>query len=125
MKMKYTEDELYCMDFDFFFEFETSLGKVVMHIATNGQTDKRYLLLEVEDQEKLFDYFFNLKKSGFTISHGMKEKYPIITGFTDWAQVGVYSFDTDDGKLDLVASPNNAIVVEDLPADIRKLLTKY
>jgi hypothetical protein len=113
------------MDFDFFFEFETSLGKVVMHIATNGQTDKRYLLLEVEDQEKLFDYFFNLKKSGFTISHGMKEKYPIITGFTDWAQVGVYSFDTDDGKLDLVASPNNAIVVEDLPADIRKLLTKY
>lgn len=122
--MKFTEIELATLDLNLFFE---SNGQV-MQVASNGLVHPKFQKIEVEEQDKLFAYFTKLKNtSEYTLTKEAK-KYPITKAFTFWAKKGINSFDMEDMENENaigVAVPKSPIKVEDLPSDIRKLLTKF
>ena len=119
----YTEIDLATGDYTFFFK----KGNHIVEIASNGHELDKFLTLEPENQDKLFEYFDKLKDSSdFTINPG-SPNYPIIDSFTDWAKKGIYSYDVDIDSDDeiLVAIPTEPITINVLPNEILELLTEF
>ena len=120
---KYTEIELSTMDFDFFFKKENQ----IIVIASNGQILDKFLALEYDKQNKLYEYFESLKDdSDFTINDESLD-YPDNSSFTDWAKKGVYSYDLDTDTTEevLAAIPTKPLELTDLPSEILELLTEF
>jgi len=114
--MKISAQELSIMDFDFFFKD----GDKIIHEASNGEIDK-YLELDSDDQDELFDYFDNLKE---TSDYDITDKaviYPITDSFTDMAKKGIYSYDAGE----LVSTPKTPLSYKNLPDNIKKILPDY
>jgi len=119
----YTEIELNTMDFTFFFKKENQ----IIEMASNGHVLDKFLTLDSDNQDKLFEYFEELKDtSDFTISEESPD-YPDNSSFTEWAKKGIYSYDVDMDSDDeiLVAIPTNPLNANELPEDILKLLTEF
>ena len=114
----YTEQDLAGMDLDLFFK---DGNKIIMD-ATNGEIKDKYLQVDEDDQDELWNYFWNTgHKSKFQVSQKSSDKYPIIDSFTEMAEVGIYAHDMGQ----LVATPTNPISYNDLPKNIQKMLTNF
>ncbi|HWY33832.1 MAG TPA: hypothetical protein VNX68_04255 [Nitrosopumilaceae archaeon] len=118
---KYTEEEFYSMDFTFFFKKENT----VMEIASNGSMHEKFLELDKESQDKLFEYFSDLKNTSKWLMNAEAPAYPDASSFTGWAEKGVYAYDIDGDDEVLVAMPKTHLTVDSLPLEIRKLLTEF
>jgi hypothetical protein len=114
----YTENELAGMDYDLIFKD----GDKIIMSASNGTIEDKYLLLDEDNQDELWDYFWNTgHKSKYTVSQKSLDKYPIIDSFTKMAEIGLYSYDMND----LVATPTNPISYKNLPKNIQDMLTQF
>jgi hypothetical protein len=119
----YTEIDLSTGDYTFFFK----KGNQIIEVASNGHILDKFLTLNPENQDKLFDYFYKLEDSSdFGINPGSPD-YPIMDSFILWAKKGIYSYDIDMDSDDeiLVAIPTSPLNLKSLPSEISKLLTEF
>lgn len=123
----YTEMDLATGDYSFFFKQKNT----IIQIANNGKVDKRFLNLDPEKQDKVFNYFYDLKNSTSYSLNDKAPEYPDNSAFTMWAKKGIYAYDFHEAdndpspKMIVVSEPINPLTFEEIPAEILDLLTEF